>query len=304
MGALGYIYTILVAAILAAGGQYLIARQVTLTRNTVALFVLGFIGAFAGSEFFGPIEITEAGKSKEIIGPLSQIGADYFAFGGFNFLTGIVGGLILTGAAVYGMRRAAAGQSTDIASEGIRDPRLAHLLFSDSRAAALWLGVRLYIGYEWLNAGLHKVTDDRWVGGGAALRGYWERAIAEPAPPARAAITYDWYRDFLRFLLDNDTYTWFAKLVAWGELLVGLGLIVGCLVGFAAFFGALMNFNFMLAGTASTNPLLFAVAVALILAWKVAGYYGVDRYLLPALGAPWSPGKIFRHRPASGPQPA
>jgi thiosulfate dehydrogenase [quinone] large subunit len=33
----------------------------------------------------------------------------------------------------------------------------------------------------------------------------------------------------------------------------------------------------------------------LILAWRNAGYYGVDRYLLPALGTPWQPGKVFRH---------
>jgi thiosulfate dehydrogenase [quinone] large subunit len=26
-----------------------------------------------------------------------------------------------------------------------------------------------------------------------------------------------------------------------------------------------------------------------ILAWKVAGYYGVDRVLLPMLGTPWRP---------------
>jgi thiosulfate dehydrogenase [quinone] large subunit len=33
---------------------------------------------------------------------------------------------------------------------------------------------------------------------------------------------------------------------------------------------------------------LFTLAVLLILAWKVAGYYGLDYYLLPALGTPWS----------------
>ncbi len=78
-----------------------------------------------------------------------------------------------------------------------------------------------------------------------------------------------------------------AKLVAYGEVLVGLGLIVGALVGVAAFFGTLMNFSFMLAGTTSTNPVLFGLAVFLVLAWKVAGYWGLDRYLLPALGTPW-----------------
>ena len=70
---------------------------------------------------------------------------------------------------------------------------------------------------------------------------------------------------------------------------VGLGLILGVLTGFAAFFGALMNMSFLLAGSASTNPVLFTLAVGLILGWKVAGYYGVDRYLLPMLGTPWHP---------------
>ena len=89
-------------------------------------------------------------------------------------------------------------------------------------------------------------------------------------------------------MLDNGWYTWFAKLIAWGEVLVGLGLLVGALVGIAAFFGTLMNFSFMLAGSASTNPVLFGLAVFLVLAWKVAGYWGLDRWLLPALGPPGS----------------
>jgi thiosulfate dehydrogenase [quinone] large subunit len=76
--------------------------------------------------------------------------------------------------------------------------------------------------------------------------------------------------------------------------LVGVALIVGALVGVAAFFGALMNMSFMLAGSASTNPVLFTLGISMILAWKVAGYIGVDRVLLPKLGAPWSPGTLFR----------
>ena len=81
--------------------------------------------------------------------------------------------------------------------------------------------------------------------------------------------------------------TWFAWLITLGELAVGLGLLLGALTGLAAFFGALMNMSFLLAGSASTNPIMFTFAVGLILAWKVAGYYGVDRYLLPMLGVPW-----------------
>ena len=122
---------------------------------------------------------------------------------------------------------------------------------------------------------------------GSALLGYWQRAVAVPAPPAKAAITYDWFRAFLQLLIDSGTHPAFAKLIVFGELAVGLGLIVGAFVGVAAFFGALMNMNFMLAGSASTNPVLFFLAVGLMLAWKVAGYYGLDRVLLPLLGTPW-----------------
>jgi thiosulfate dehydrogenase [quinone] large subunit len=57
-----------------------------------------------------------------------------------------------------------------------------------------------------------------------------------------------------------------------------------------------MNMSFLLAGSASTNPVLFTLAVGVMLAWKVAGYYGLDRYLLPMLGTPWHP------RALGGPQ--
>ena len=119
---------------------------------------------------------------------------------------------------------------------------------------------------------------------------------------ARGPISFEWYRDFINFLLNGHHQTWFAWLVAFGELAVGIGLVVGALVGVAAFFGALMNMSFLLAGSASSNPVLFTMAIGLMLAWKVAGYYGVDRYLLPMLGTPWH-AKVATNRPAA-PSPA
>ena len=121
---------------------------------------------------------------------------------------------------------------------------------------------------------------------GNALKGFWAGAVAIPAS-GHPAITFDWYRAFLQFMLNAQAYTWFAKLVAYGELLIGIGLILGAFTGFAAFFGGLMNWNFMMAGSASTNPLLFVCAVAIILGWKVAGYIGADYVLLRYLGTPW-----------------
>jgi len=94
-------------------------------------------------------------------------------------------------------------------------------------------------------------------------------------------------------MLNNEMYEIFGKLVAYGEVLVGLGLLVGAFTGVAAFFGAVMNWNFMLAGTASTNPVLGLLAIGLMVAWKTAGWWGLDRFLLSYVGAPWERGALL-----------
>ncbi|MDR7427877.1 MAG: DoxX family membrane protein [Armatimonadota bacterium] len=177
----------------------------------------------------------------------------------------------------------------------IEDPPVARFLFSSTTMAWVWLVVRVWVGYQWINAALHKISDPAWMQTGAALKGFWERAVAIPQG-GRPPIAFDWYREFIRWLLNTQSYTWFAKLVTYGELLVGIALVLGAFVGVAAFFGALMNWNFMMAGAASTNPVLFTLAILLLLAWKVAGYIGLDYYLLAWLGTPWRPGRIFKMR--------
>jgi thiosulfate dehydrogenase (quinone) large subunit len=186
----------------------------------------------------------------------------------------------------------------------VDDPVAWKLLMGSTYWALAWLPIRFFVGREWLSAGEHKVRDDAWMSGGAALKGYFERATTVPeGRPASPAGTYGWFEDLLGYMLRNEWYTWFAKVVAVGELLVGVGLIVGALVGIAAFFGTLMNFNFQLAGSASTNPVLFGLGVLLVLGWKVAGWVGVDRVLLPMLGTPWKRGRLMErtrvtnHRP-------
>ena len=171
-------------------------------------------------------------------------------------------------------------------NEKLQDPAFARFLFADTRAAWIWLVVRLWLGWEWIDASLHKVTAPEWVQTGEAVKGFWERAVAIPEV-GRPPITFEWYRSFIQMMLDNEAYTYMGPLIAYGELLIGIGLILGAFTGIAAFFGALLNWNFMMAGTASSNPLLFVLAIGLILAWKVAGYVGADYFLLRFLGTPW-----------------
>lgn len=166
------------------------------------------------------------------------------------------------------------------------DPPLLGSLFTSPVFAVVWLVVRVYVGWQWVQAGLHKFEDAGWMSTGLALKGFWTSAIAV-SPQGKSPVTYEWYRSFLSGLLAGGHYTWFAKVIVFGELAIGVALILGAFVGMAAFFGAFMNLNFMLAGSASTNPVLFTLAMFLVLAWKVAGYWGLDRWLLPTLLTPW-----------------
>ncbi|EQD78194.1 DoxX family protein, partial [mine drainage metagenome] len=85
-----------------------------------------------------------------------------------------------------------------------------------------------------------------------------------------------------------------SYVVSIGELVLGIALIAGVFTGIAAFFGAFANVNYLLAGAVSTNPPLFLLQLVLVLAWRTAGWIGVDGALLPALGTPWRPGRLVR----------
>lgn len=169
----------------------------------------------------------------------------------------------------------------------IQDPPFARWLLGDSRAGWLWLIPRVWLGYMWLQAGIGKLSNPGWTVTGEALKGFWTAAVAVPAA-GRPPIAFDWYRALIQSLLDAGAYAWFAKLVVAGELSVGVALVLGAFTGIAAFMGGFMNWNYMMAGSASVNPVYFVVAVGLILAWKVAGSIGLDHFLLPLLGTPWS----------------
>ncbi|GHO48092.1 DoxX family membrane protein [Ktedonospora formicarum] len=174
---------------------------------------------------------------------------------------------------------------------------LARLLFRDVRLSWLWLPLRLYIGYVWLSAGLTKLTGysfsldapvkpapgGAWVFNahtGDALRHFLLGALQKAG--GEHASVQGWYAALLHgFVLPQAEI--FTYLVTFGEVLVGLGLIFGCFTGLAALFGLFMNLNYLFAGTISINPTLAIAAVLLILAWRVAGYLGGDRILLPLL---------------------
>lgn len=185
----------------------------------------------------------------------------------------------------------------------IPEPPVARFLFGDTRMAVVWLIVRLYVAYEWFTAGWEKLTGTSinittfgqktgspWVfnnlPANKQVMYFFATSAAKGATGAHPAVQ-QWYANFLTTFVAPHAILW-SYLITFGELAVGLGLAVGCLTGIDAFFGLVMNFNYLLAGAVSTNPILGFLALFLILAWRIAGYCGVDRYLLPLLGTPWT----------------
>jgi thiosulfate dehydrogenase (quinone) large subunit len=182
----------------------------------------------------------------------------------------------------------------------IQDPPIARFLFQGTVASWLWLAVRFYVGYDFIVAGFHKFSTPAWMdGSGTGIMGFWKGALGT-TPAGAPVITFDWYRGFLQFMVDTNSAGWFSYVIVFGELAVGVGLILGAFVGLAAAGGLLMNMAFLLAGTTSTNPVLLILGILLILAWKNAGYFGLDYFLLPLLKTPW---KQTERVPAVAPAP-
>ena len=204
------------------------------------------------------------------------------------------------------------------------EPPIARRVFASTTFAWLWLLLRLYLGWEWFVSGWGKTfggsitwkfwnwgddaysltgtancgwirsctgVDGQPVPRGAAVQGFAAGAV-ENAKGPHPDVAYSWYVDFLEWVRDHG-YKFLGPAVAITELVVGVLLIIGLFTGIAAFVGMLMNFSYIFAGTAGVNPLFIIISLILIMAWRVAGWYGLDRIVLPKLGTPWQPGSVF-----------
>ncbi len=155
-----------------------------------------------------------------------------------------------------------------------QDPRWARFLFASAAGGWIWLVVRLYMAYVFVPAGWSKVTSGKWLfGDGSPVAGMVSGAVASEDTPG-------WYVWFLQNVVQPNA-SLFATLVAIGELAVGLALLVGLLTGFAAFGAVFLNANFVLAGALGSNPALIVLGTLLVLAWRNAGWIGLDRWFIP-----------------------
>jgi thiosulfate dehydrogenase [quinone] large subunit len=167
----------------------------------------------------------------------------------------------------------------------IEEPRVARYVFAGKAASWIWLIVRLWLGYEWINAGVSKLWGAESAAfwrTGLGVKGFVLGAIAESKGP-HAQVSYGWWVAILRHgVLPH--YLLVARVDAVAEFVIGILLVLGAFTAIAAFFGLALNFGYVFSGAISTNPVFIILGILLVLAWRNAGWLGLDRYLLGRLG--------------------
>lgn len=216
-------------------------------------------------------------------------------FWGYGLLVLFVVALVLAFVRFGQERSELAATATN---ERFPEPAISRFFLGSDSSSPLWFVVRMYVGAEWFLAGWEKMISPAWVGSGKAITGFVMGALAKTAG-ANPAVQ-GWYAWFLHNMV-LPSAGFFSILITFGEIAVGLGLLFGVLTGIASGFGVLMNLNYLLAGTVSTNPILGVLGLFLVISWRVCGWIGIDRVLLPALGLPWKPGSWF-HGPSAEPK--
>jgi thiosulfate dehydrogenase [quinone] large subunit len=182
----------------------------------------------------------------------------------------------------------------DTSAQEPRNLRLANWLFRSSAASVIWLAVRLWLGYSWMNAGYQKIWGSEksafWFGGGVGVKGFATAGVVG-STTGKGGASYGWWAAFLHnFVIPNAS--WIGKFIALGELAIGIALVLGLFTGVAALAGITLNLTYMFTGSAGVNPMYALASVGLILAWRNAGALGLDRFVLRG---------AWRNRQAAGP---
>lgn len=141
-------------------------------------------------------------------------------------------------------------------------------------AAVVWTVLRIWLGVQWVEGGIEKFAN------GFDATGFLKGALAKATGEHPAVAV--WYADFLKGFAIPNVHL-FNAIIPIGELLIGVALIVGLVTVPALIAGAFMNLNFMLAGTTSTNPVLYTATMILLFAGAGAYYFGLDRFAIPYL---------------------
>lgn len=117
--------------------------------------------------------------------------------------------------------------------------------------------LRLFLGITFAYAGIQKLTDPQYFSPGTP--GYIGRQITTFAAgsPIRGLLLH----------VAAPHAAVFGALVAWGELAIGIGALLGLLMRPAAFFGALLSLLFFLSASWRVRPYFYGSDIVFLFAW-------------------------------------
>ncbi len=127
------------------------------------------------------------------------------------------------------------------------------------------------MGWAFLYAGLEKVLEAGW-----SAQGYLANVAATNGNPLEGVFAW------------MAATPWFVEIVnvavPWGELLIGLALLVGAVVRLAAFFGALMMLLFYFGNWSVEHGLIngdfaYMLVFLAVAAFGAGRILGLDQYL-------------------------
>lgn len=150
-----------------------------------------------------------------------------------------------------------ASDDDDSQFECIPEPPLARRVLGDRRYAWVWLLVRAYLSYRWIASAVTLIEQHLTLSIG--ISGLAVQVIPETA---RGAGPILWL------------------VIAACQITAGIFLGLGAYTGLSAFVSGILSFNPMSLGPAAADPLAAGLSFLLILVWRVAGWYGLDRWLL------------------------
>ncbi|MGR3741997.1 DoxX family membrane protein [Companilactobacillus sp. DQM5] len=155
----------------------------------------------------------------------------------------------------------------------------------ENKVASVILAIiRVWLGIEWTLAGWEKITSHPAFD----PAGFFMETIKAPVMTPEKTQAYPWFNDLVKNVFMPHSKM-FGFMVSWGEFLIGLGLIFGCLTTAAVFFAMMMNFTYLLSGTVSVNPEYLFFEIFLIVAGFNASKIGLDYWVIP-----WVRKHIFR----------
>jgi thiosulfate dehydrogenase (quinone) large subunit len=152
--------------------------------------------------------------------------------------------------------------------------------FTNRYTSPLWLVLRLYIGWIFLQFGWRKV-ETGWLTGDPM--GTVIKQIADGKLP----VSFAPFRDFCAFLVNAELTPLLSFSMPFMELAVALALFSGILVVPAAIGASILLVNFMLSGigTLAFEGRIMVGLILLMLAYRVVSVIGFERLALRILVA-------------------